>query len=77
MVNLKNRIELLFTKIKENPVGKFLFSLFSEMQEDRLSVQAANMTYYMLLALFPFLIFLFGVFSYTSLTIDTVKEGHN
>ncbi len=72
---LKNQIDAILAKIKKNPVGEFLFTLFDEIKKDRLSVQATNMTYYLLLALFPFLIFLLGVFSYTSLTIDTITEA--
>ncbi|NLY82099.1 MAG: YihY/virulence factor BrkB family protein [Clostridiales bacterium] len=75
MKYLKNKIESILSKIKENRAGSFLFSLIKEIKNDRLSELAANMAYYLLLALFPFLIFLLGVFSYTPISIANVSEA--
>jgi membrane protein len=71
---LKNKIESVLNRFKKNPVGGFLFSLFNNISADRLPEQAVVMTYYLLLALFPFLIFVLGIFSYTAVTIDNVSE---
>lgn len=60
--------------MKKNPIGGFMFSLVNNIGADRLPEQAVVMTYYLLLALFPFLIFVLGLFSYTSLTIENVTE---
>ncbi|KAF0092568.1 MAG: membrane protein [Fusobacteria bacterium] len=75
LVYLKNKMESLLNRIKKNPVGGFLFSLVNNITADRLPDQAVVMTYYLLLALFPFLIFIIGIFSYTTaLTIANVSE---
>ncbi len=74
MEYLKNKIKSILVRIKENSVGRFLFSLINKIINDRLSEQAAIMTYYILLAFFPFLIFCLSVFSYTGLTINNVSE---
>ena len=70
---IKNKIESILNRIKKNPVGRFIYSLLNNIRIDRIFDQAANMTYYLLLAFFPFLIFLLGIFSYTPLTIDHVS----
>ncbi|MBK5253333.1 MAG: YihY/virulence factor BrkB family protein [Peptostreptococcaceae bacterium] len=75
MKYLKNVIESISDRIKANRVGCFIFSLINEIKNDRLSELAANMAYYLLLALFPFLIFLLGVFSYTPLSIVEVSDA--
>lgn len=75
MEYLKNKIKSIIVMIKENPVVSFLFSLINRIVKHRLTVQSANMTYYLLLALFPFLIFLLGIFSYTALSIDNISEA--
>lgn len=71
---LRNKTESILNKIKKNPVGGFMFSLINNIGADKLPDQAVVMTYYLLLALFPFLIFVLGIFSYTSLTIEYVSE---
>ncbi len=73
--SFKNKIEPIFVRVKANRASQFLFSLINKIKKDRLSELAANMTYYLLLALFPFLIFLLGIFSYTTLTIDHVSTA--
>lgn len=72
---IKSKTDSILSKIKGNRFGGFLFLLINEIKKDRLSELAGNMTYYLLLALFPFLIFLLGIFSYTPLSIDDVSEG--
>ncbi len=71
---LKNKVESLLTRIKKNPIGGFMYSLINNIGADKLPDQAVVMTYYLLLALFPFLIFVLGIFSYTSLTIESISE---
>jgi membrane protein len=71
---LKNKIESILNRIKKNPAGGFMYSLLNNIGADKLPEQAVVMTYYLLLALFPFLIFVLGIFSYTSLTIEYVSE---
>lgn len=72
---LKNKTESILNRIKKNPVVGFMFSLINNITADRLPDQAVVMTYYLLLALFPFLIFVIGIFSYTTaLTIENVSE---
>lgn len=72
---LKNKTESLLNRIKKNRAGEFVFSLINNITADRLPDQAVIMTYYLLLALFPFLIFVIGIFSYTTaLTIENVSE---
>lgn len=75
MKSLKKMVESIVVRIKANRAGRFLFSLVQKIREDRLSDLAAHMTYYILLALFPFLIFLLGIFSYTSLEMDKVNAA--
>lgn len=71
----KNKIEFSINRIKKNRAGGFMFSLINNIIADRLPDQAVIMTYFLLLALFPFLIFVIGIFSYTtSLTIENVSE---
>lgn len=74
MEYLKNKMESVLNRIKKNPAGAFMFSLVNNITADRLQEQSVVMTYYLLLALFPFLIFVLGIFSYTALTIDYVSE---
>ncbi len=71
---IKNKIESILNRIKKNPAGGFIFSLINNINADRLPEQAVVMTYYLLFALFPFLIFVLGIFSYTSLSIENVSE---
>ena len=66
-------MDSILEKINKNSTGHFILSLIEEIKTDQLSELSANMTYYLLLALFPFLIFVLGVFSYTPLTIDHVE----
>ncbi len=75
MKSLKNFGKSIVVKIKANRAGRFLFSLGKEIKEDKLSDLAAHMTYYLLLALFPFLIFLIGVFSFTPVSMDAVNTA--
>lgn len=69
---LKNTIRSIFSKIKATHLGGYLSTLFGEIKRDRLAELTSSMTYYLLLALFPFLIFLLGVLSYTPLSISDV-----
>lgn len=73
MKSLKKFIQSTIVKIKDNRAGQFLFSLGQEIKKDRLSELAAHMTYYLLLALFPFLIFLIGIFSFTPISMETLN----
>lgn len=71
---IRNKIESTLNRIKKNQAGGFMYSLINNIGADKLPDQAVVMTYYLLLALFPFLIFVLGIFSNTSLSIEYVEE---
>lgn len=59
-------------KIKFFPLMKQLFRRFSN---DEVSALGAQMTYYLILAFFPFLIFIMTVISYTSVTSGDILSS--
>ena len=69
------KIKPMLNQIKTNRVSTFLGSLSDEIKNDRLLELAGNMAYYVFLALFPFLIFLFGLFSYIPRFIESIEES--
>lgn len=59
-----------------NRLGKFkpfrvISDLFCRFEDDDIPALGAQMTYYLILALFPFIIFLINLFSFTSLAADS------
>jgi len=54
---------------------EFLKSLFKKMSEDEISVLSAQLAYYLILSIFPFLIFVICIITYTPITSDiALKE---
>ena len=62
-------------KADRTRAGHFLFALFFNIKKYKLGELSAQITYYLLLALFPFLIFLLGILSYTPLTTEDVSSA--
>lgn len=62
--------------MKQRPLA-FIKELFRRFQEDEVSALAAQMTYYLLLAFFPFLIFLLTLISYTPVTSADILNNLN
>jgi len=65
----------MLNQVKSNRVSRFLRALSDEIKNDRLLELAGNIAYYVFLALFPFLIFLFGLFSYIPRFIESIEES--
>lgn len=53
----------------------FIKQLYVRFQEDEVSALGAQMTYYLILAFFPFLIFLLTIISYTSVTSEIILNN--
>jgi membrane protein len=51
---------------------RFADQLYCRYQEDEVSALGAQMTYYLILAFFPFLIFIITIVSYTSVTTEDI-----
>lgn len=51
---------------------RFMKELYRRYQEDEVSALGAQMTYYLILAFFPFLIFIMTIVSYTSVTAEDI-----
>jgi len=75
MKKMQRKEPMKSIKIKSNRVNRFLSSLSDEIKNDRLLELAGNMAYYVFLAIFPFFIFLFGLFSYIPRLIESIEEG--
>jgi membrane protein len=55
-------------------IFRFLEQLYCRYQDDEIGALGAQMTYYLILAFFPFLIFLMTIVSYTSVTSTNILE---
>ena len=55
-------------KLRKNPSFEYLKKLLSRLKEDGLPDLSAQITYYLILSFFPFLLFVFNILSYTSLS---------
>src|SRR5690625_611661 len=51
---------------------QFFQEMIHRVREDEVTALGAQLTYYMILSFFPFLIFLVSLLSYTQIAIDTV-----
>lgn len=58
-----------------NPLFQFFKQLYVRVREDEITALGAQMTYYLILAFFPFLIFLITVLNYTPLTDEDIISG--
>ncbi|MCQ6558923.1 YihY/virulence factor BrkB family protein [Paenibacillus mendelii] len=53
----------------------FAQSLYCRIQDDEVPAMGAQLTYYLILAFFPFLIFIIAVLSFANLTVSDVIDG--
>ncbi len=61
--------------MKHSVVTHFLHDLYKAVQEDDISSLGAQLSYYLILSIFPFLIFLIAILDYTPLTQqNTIDE---
>ncbi len=66
---LKNR------NYKNKKWFQFLHELFYRIKDDEVTAIGAQLTYYLILSIFPFLIFFLNLLSYTSITQDEVLDN--
>ncbi len=54
---------------------RFLSELYCRIKEDEVTAVGAQLTYFLILSIFPFLIFFFNILSYTSIAQDEILDN--
>ncbi|GFN34612.1 YihY/virulence factor BrkB family protein [Tepidimicrobium xylanilyticum] len=70
-LNIKDRLK----KQKNKKWYFFLNQLICGIKEDEVTAVGAQLTYYLILSIFPFLIFFLNILSYTSITQENLFNG--
>lgn len=64
-------------KLKKTTVFKYIEQLVFRYKDDELTGMSAQITYYLILAFFPFLIFLINLLSFTSIPSEVLTTSFN
>ncbi|KAB3534715.1 YihY/virulence factor BrkB family protein [Alkaliphilus pronyensis] len=66
---------MLIINLKSNGLLKFIKNLYKQMQYHEVQALGAQVTFYLILSFFPFLMFLITLISYTPLTSQSTLES--
>ena len=67
----------MFEKLRQNIIFQYLKQLLIRYKDADLSAMSAQITYYLILAFFPFLIFLINLLSFTTLSTELLFVNFN
>lgn len=74
-LNLKNNLKNKIHKHKNKKWFQFLDKLFYRIKEDEVAAVGGQLTYFLILSIFPFLIFFLNILSYTSIAREEVLDN--
>lgn len=67
----------MFEKLRQNIIFQYIEQLLNRYKDADLSAMSAQITYYLILAFFPFLIFLINLLSFTTLSTELLFVNFN
>lgn len=74
-LNLKNNFKDKIHKHKNKKWFRFLDELFCRIKEDEVTAVGGQLTYFLILSIFPFLIFFLNLLSYTTIAREEVLDN--
>lgn len=75
LLNIRSNLDDHVHKYKDKKWFQFIYELLHRIKEDEVIAVGGQLTYFLILSIFPFLIFFLNILSYTSLARDDILDN--